>query len=348
MRWRPVPLNVEELLSPEWLTGSLAKRFPGTEVAKVEAGPVTSRVTTNVRFTIECAGDRPGGLPTALCAKGYFAEESLPLATLGATEAAFYRDLAAATGVRTLAPVYAEVDAQTGRPILITEDVIASGHRFIDATCPYTPDQAAQSLAELARLHAFAWEKPEYIELPWLQPQLPRYLDYRSEQDIRDNFESPLGARVPAEVADPARLIAAFHVLAARAAGPARTVIHGDPHIGNLIIDGAGRPSLVDWQCTQAGDWALDVGYHIASTLAVDDREQHGDDLLAHYLDELRAHGIDARGLDTARREIRRGMVYGFFMWSITLRVDPSLIEILLHRLGTAVAATDGFAALGV
>ena len=45
--------------------------------------------------------------------------------------------------------------------------------------------------------------------------------------------------------------------------------------------------SLVDWQLVQRGRWYFDVGYHIASTLTVDERRRSERDLLRHYLDAL-------------------------------------------------------------
>ena len=53
----------------------------GTEAPKViieqetvTPGPVISRVATNARFTIDCAGGLPDGLSADLCAKSYFGE----------------------------------------------------------------------------------------------------------------------------------------------------------------------------------------------------------------------------------------------------------------------------------
>jgi hypothetical protein len=347
MQRRPVPTTREELLSPEWLTAALSPRFPGVEVVKATPGDVMDRVTTNVRFTIECAGERPDGLPAALCAKGYFSEAGRAVAPLGAREVYFYREMVADTGLRTLRPIYAEVDPETRCGILLTEDVIVGGARFLDATCPYTPDQAALSLAELARLHAYGWEREERPRLRWLRALLPMYLDHRGAGEIRGNFDGPLGVNVPAEVADPERLVAAFRSIAASRPEMGPTIIHGDPHIGNVYLAPDGRPSMVDWQCVQAGDWAVDVGYHIAASLAPADRESSERDLLAHYLDELRARGVDAPGLDLAQKQIRKGMVYGFFMWAITLHVAPVIVQTLLERLGAAVAANDGLAAVG-
>ena len=63
-------------------------------------------------------------------------------------------------------------------------------------------------------------------------------------------------------------------------------VIHGDPHLGNLFLDAAGQPSLLDWQLVQRGMWYVDVGYHIASTLTVEDRRASERELLRHYLEQ--------------------------------------------------------------
>src|SRR6202046_3937608 len=97
-----VPATLDEVLSPEWLTAALSERFPGIEVTRVTPGPVVSRLSTNARFTIECAGGLPDGLVPTLCAKGYFTDKGRPVTFLGAREVGFYRDVAGATGVRTL------------------------------------------------------------------------------------------------------------------------------------------------------------------------------------------------------------------------------------------------------
>jgi thiamine kinase-like enzyme len=154
---------------------------------------------------------------------------------------------------------------------------------------------------------------------------------------ISRNFDGPNGQRVPDEVRDAQRLIDAYRDLAAAASGP-WCVIHGDAHVGNLFLDAAGTASLVDWQLVQRGMWYFDVGYHIASTLTVPERRRTERDLLRHYLDALASHGVTPPSWDEAWRGIAGGMLHGFFLWSITTKVQPAVIATLLHRLGTAVA----------
>ena len=198
---RPTPVRVpdtlEEVLSPPWLTAALGQRFPGIEVTAVTPGPVVSRVSTNARFQIECTGGLPAGLSPQLCAKGYFSETQQPYRHVGESEACFYRYLAEPSGVRTLRSVYADVDPYSRHGVVITEDVVVTGATFLDALSPYSPDQVAASLEELAKLHSSTWEAPRWRDPVWLAPRLESYFGMRGIDDIRGNFEGPIGARVP-------------------------------------------------------------------------------------------------------------------------------------------------------
>lgn len=343
-----VPATLDEVLSLEWLTAALSQRFPGIAVTRVTPGPVVSRLSTNARFTIECAGGLPEGLVSTLCAKGYFTDKGRPVSFLGAREVNFYRDVAEATGVRTLRSVYADEDPQTRHNVVITEDVIASGGVFLDALSPYTPDQTAESLTQYAKLHGATWGKSRWAKAAWLDWPNAANRGFRGVDDIRVNFDGPIGAGVPAEVNDPQRLIDAFEAVMAPGDSGVRAVLHGDAHVGNVFLDSEAQPSLLDWQCVRRGHWAIDIGYHIASALETSDREKNERDLLRHYLDQLRANGVDAPGWDEAWNEYRKGIVFGLYMWAVTLLVDPEITTTLLQRLGAAAAMHDSFGAVGV
>jgi hypothetical protein len=312
-------------------------------------GPVISRVATNARFRISCAGGQPDGLSADLCGKGYFTETGWGARFAGVPEAYFYRDVAAFTGIRTLRSVYADVDLTNQHGVIITEDVVVEGAEFLDALSDYTPEQAAQSLEQLATLHATTRGRPQYADVPWLAPRLESYLQSRGINEIRGNFEGPIGAGVPDEARDAQRLVDAYRVLAGDiSSSTSWSLIHGDAHIGNVYLDGAGRPSFVDWQLVQRAPWYLDVGYHLSSALTVEDRRVHEKDLLRHYLECVAAAGADAPTFDEAWSGIRRGILHGFYLWGITLKVDPAITTTLLERLGTAAADHDVLGAMGV
>ena len=342
LAWRPMSLHIpetlEEATSAAWLSEAL-----GAPVASVTTGEVDNRVSTNQPVHVELAD----GTARDLWVKGYFSELGRQYRTAGVPEAAFYRDLVDRTGVRTLRVVAAAVDFDTQDNVVVTEDELGEGARFLHALDPYTPEQAAETLDQLATLHSRTWLDPELADLPWLANRCSLYTLTRGVADIDVNFGGPIGAGVPEEVRDSSRLFEAYRRLGELVANEAPwSVVHGDVHIGNVYLDGDGRPSFCDWQLVQRGPWYLDVGYHIASVLTVDDRRRHEDDLLRHYLERLAAGGVDAPPFDEAKRDIRRGMVHGFYLWGITLKVDPRKTTVLLERLGTAVADHDAFAAI--
>jgi hypothetical protein len=331
----PIPETLEEATSAEWLSRAL-----DTPVLSVTTGEVDNRVSTNQPVHVELAD----GTARDLWVKGYFSDLGRQYRTAGVPEAAFYRDVVGRTGVRTLRAAVAAVDFETQDNVVVTEDELGSGGRFLHALDPYTPEQAVETLDQLATLHASTWLDPELADLPWLANRCTLYTLTRGIADIDVNFDGPIGAGVPKSVRDSQRLFAAYQQLGERVATESPwCVIHGDVHIGNVFLDGAGRPSFCDWQLVQRGPWYLDVGYHIASVLTVDDRRAHEDDLLHHYLDRLAARGVDAPSFADAQRRIRLGMVHGFYLWGITLKVDPRKTAVLLERLGTAVADHDAF-----
>ncbi len=337
-----VPDDLDVALTPEWLTSALQPRYPGVEVHTVERGPVVERLSTNVRFTID--GRLPEDLPRQLCIKGYFSEFGHTIAFVGEPEAGFYRDLAESTGVRTLRSVYADVDPKSRHGVVITRDEAAAGGDFLDGNSPFAVDQVADALTELARLHAGTWETTQWATPQWLEPRLGRAVhawgEPRTLEIMTANLNGPNGIDVPTNMRDARELLAAHRRVSAKTpeVSPGWCVIHGDAHVGNIMVDTAGRPWLVDWQLVQRGFWQVDVGYLIAATLAPDTRRRHERDLLRHYLERLASHGIPAPPFSEAWPVLVDGMVHGFFLWSITTKVAPDVIAVLLGRLGTAVA----------
>ena len=338
------PRTLDEALSPVWLTAALGTRFPGVVVTAVHPGPVDDRVSTNALFSIEVQEPPPLGLPLDLCLKGYFGEAGRAASSVGVTEALFYRDLLAETGICSLPLVYADVDAARGLGTVITADVVAQGCTFPDPRTASSVDQVAESLGQLAMLHAATWQAPRWADQTWLAPKMQMLAGAGRTGVVHASLEGAVGAGIPVRTRDPERLLSAYTRLAVEVETEAEwAVMHGDPHLGNVFLDAAGRPSFLDWQLVQRGAWYIDVSYHIASSLDIEHRRKHERDLLAHYLDRLAAGGVEAPESSAAWDCVRRGVVHGLFLWSITQRVDPAVTAVLLSRLGTA---ADDFEAL--
>ena len=147
------------------------------------------------------------------------------------------------------------------------------------------------------------------------------------------------------ELLDARRLQQAVAVTASL---PPTCVIHGDTHSGNVYLDAAGRACWLDWQVTQRGHWSIDVSYHIATALDIEDRRAHEHELLAGYLEELAGLGVVAPSWDEAWERYTLGFSWGFLLWAITRISSREVVLLHMPRLGAALADHDTFARLGV
>ncbi len=338
-----VPETLEELATPEWLTSALRATYPDIEVTAAFIESVDTRISTNAFVRIECATGTPLDVPERLCAKGYFADTgNWAYRAAGESEAIFYRDAVSGIGVRTLPCVYADVDPESRHGVVITEDISAEGAVFVDPRVPRSPSEVAATLEQYAIMHAHTWGTRWVREAQWLAPRIATTRGTRSSAEIQEQFDGPLGSGVPEHYRNAENLLEAYRSLPAiGASAPTPCLIHGDAHLANIFLDGQGRPGLLDWQLVQRGPWFIDVGYHVASSLSVDDRRTSERELVGLYLGRLAAEGIRVPSEKDVWAGFACGVVYGLFLWSITLKVKPEITMDMLTRLGTAAADHD-------
>ncbi|MEU1981004.1 phosphotransferase [Nocardia sp. NPDC019395] len=327
------PFDEKEVLSPGWLAGMLSTRYPGAVPMRVEVVERIETVATKLRFRLEYAEDTDA--PTALCAKGYF-NPALRRATRA--EADFYRLAADQLPVRTPPWLHAAVDDESGHPLIVLHDLVARGARFLDPLVGYTAEEAAATLDQLAALHAATRDGEHAAWRKLFPPRLTGLTRVLGREALQRLLDDGRAAGVPAQVRDADRLTAAMTAMEALSAEHPSCLIHGDLHAGNIYQLADGSPGLIDWQVVQFGNWAQDVGYHLATVLDPDELARNERNLVAHYLDRLAAHGGTAPGWDQAWWLYRAYLPYGLFLWSITRAVDRPIIEHLAGRLARAVA----------
>lgn len=341
-----VPHTLAEALEPDWLNRALRPVCGGAAITTVETVEVIRTVATKVRFKVHCAGV-PGGT-LALCLKGLLDVDAQtarggPVTVL---EANFYDELAPKLSVRIPDCVTTVIDRETQFAVVIMRDLIADGAQFCTALEPFSAEEAAQSLEQIARLHA---DRTLLAETPWVNQRVAKLAEaqYVSPKQLQELLNGPRGEGLPARTRNAALLIQALRKLAERDAAGPHVLVHGDAHAGNIFRTAEG-PGLIDWQLLQCGGWALDVAYHIAAVLPVDLAEAEERRLLAHYIDTVRGLGGEAPDLDEAWEQYRAAAVYGFYLWSITRRVDPEIINLFVQRLGAAVTRHKSYDLLGV
>lgn len=339
----PAPQQLDDVLAPAWLSAALGDLAPGETVVASSVVETLKTVATKVRFeaTVEQGGRRTR---RAYCVKGYFGSEGGG----GASEARFYRELAPTLTVRRPPCVYVGIDSGTGHSLHVMNDLVVAGCEFLTALTPYSPAQAAASLGQLAVLHAETWDDATLADAEWLAPRIAGIADRFPIDTLQAQLDDGRAADLPAELRDAARITAAMRAVGALDAADRHCVVHGDTHAGNVYVDPDGRPGIIDWQIVHFGHWALDVAYHIAAVLTIDDRRRHEEELLRGYLDELARLGGKPPAWDQAWHEYRAHTAYGYYLWAITRFVERDIIVEFIPRLGMAVADHDAYALLGV
>ncbi len=337
----PAPRELASFLDPEWLTQAL-DIVPAERIVAVDRVAESRTLAQKVRFLVtveDAAGVRRR---TAYCVKAHFGDDGP--GTL-ASEARFYRDLAPRVTMRTPRVAYVGIDETTGRALVVMEDVVGNGGRFLDAHQPYSVDTTRDSLGQLARLHAATWNDPRPVGCDWLVPKMAEMMAMFPTQTLQRLLDDGRGPGIAPELrrADLLR-----EAVLRTAEVPATCVIHGDTHSGNVYLDAAGRACWLDWQVVQPGHWSTDVTYHLGTVLTVDDRRTHEAALLRHYLHELEGLGVDAPSWDEAWESYTRGFCFGFFLWVITRISSRAVVLIHMPRLAAALTDHDTYRRLGV
>ena len=336
-----VPTTVDALLDVDWLSRALDLE-DGERILRAGVVDSSQTLAQKVRFEVET--ESAGGAHTtrSLCAKAHL--DGSPGTDL-ITEAHFYRELAPHLDVRMPTPYYAAVDEGADQAIIVMDDVVALGGRFLDAFTPYALDTARDTLGQLAVLHAATWGPPPFADRHWLAPRIADLTGRFPPELLQSLLDDGRAPDVAPELRDAVAVTEATRRVGAR---DATCVIHGDTQSGNAYLDGEGRACWLDWQIAQRGRWSTDVAYHLSTVLDVETRREHERELLAHYLGALEAAGGPALAEDEAWDDYTLGFAYGYFLWCITRVSSRAVVLIHMPRIAAALTDHDTFRRLGV
>ncbi len=341
-----IPLEVADATA-SWLTDAL-----GREVAAVTVLDAHSGTTGRARLGITYAdgGDEPGdGRPASVFLKlAPFDERQrgfVDLVGLGVAEARFYRDLADDVPVRIPTVHCARLD-EAGRYVMLLEDLEASGARFPSTRDPDLADTISAVVDGLARLHVRYWGDPRLDDggdLAWVREGYRVAFGSGATfvEKARDAFAdrmSPTFGRLadlmisrPADVAD------------LLAAGPP-TLIHGDPHLGNLFVDdevdGGRVAGFFDWGMVWRATGMRDVAYVLGASVPTDLRRAHERDWIRQYVEHLAAAGV-ALSFDDAWEQYRLLVVYSWSSATSTAAMGSRWQSVDVGRGGMARATAS-------
>jgi hypothetical protein len=263
----------------------------GADVVDVEI--LDHAFATNQRVRVGVTYAKPGAGPASLFVKlaplDPAHREMIGATGMGEREVQFYADVAPGVELRVPRSYFAAT-AENGDFALLLEDLTAIGCSFSDGAWGVRADAAANALEELAHMHGrFADPGVRAVVAPWLaQPrnsmsagtaQLMRYVI----DEHRDELTPAYIAVGEMYVEHHERVDSLWHQ------GP-QTYIHGDPHIGNVFLDGE-RVGFLDWGLSRESTPLRDVSYFLTMTVDPEDRRANERELLSSYLHALRAAG---------------------------------------------------------
>ncbi len=337
-----VPTSLDVVLDPEWLHWALDDIGDGDRIVAVETVDASKTLAQKVRLAVTVEGSDGSRRVHGYCVKAHL--DGSPGADIF-PEALFYRDLAPRLDLRMPRVYYAAVDPAAMQAIIVMDDVVANGGRFLSAHTPYTVETTRDTLAQLARLHAATWGGARTEGLDWLAPRIGSIAAGFQTDVLQSLLDDGRGPDIAPELRDASNLVEAIERTAAH---EITCVIHGDTHSGNSYLDADGRVCWLDWQVVQTGNWSTDVSYHIATVLEIEDRRAHEADLLRHYLRERESLGGPAQPWDEAWEQYTLGFSYGYFLWVITRISSRAVVLIHIPRLAAALTDHDTYRRLGV
>ncbi|AHH17792.1 phosphotransferase enzyme family protein [Nocardia nova SH22a] len=344
-----IPLRVADLTAPR------VSRLLGLPDGAVTAVRVLGQDSgTAARARIEVSGDT--GLPPHLFLKlmprNYLQHVLMNVFRLGAREVLAYRALGDDPPVRVPRCHLAEIDPMRGRCALILEDLSATAE-FRTVVDSVTRAEAEAVTDALANLHAAFWETGRFTGD--LRPLACRSAaEIRVGDLVRRRFLARITGHcadlIPESIRDQCRIFyrRSADIDAFWAAQP-QTLIHGDPHLGNLFFE-HGRPGFLDWQVATAGPGIRDLAYFVTVSVRPELLRDIEYALVQRYSDRLAAAGIpaDARRMWTL---YRAAITEPFLAMVCTAeageRMQPRAVSrVGVERAVAAVRAHDSFSLL--
>ena len=340
-----LPLEVEDLTA-EWFSSTLGRSVTHVALIDYHSG-------TTGRAHVALAGE-PGIPQSAFVKLAPFDEQQRAFVTavgMGVAEARFYRELAPELPVRVPGVFYAETEGD--RYVMVLEDLVASGCRFPNPDDPDIDKRALDIVSELAALHAKYWESPRFDEggdLAWLASHGTgdggggaKYVR-KAVEAIGDRMPAAFGRIADVYLARDAEITALWN------RGP-RTLVHGDPHLGNLFVDvpNGDRTGFLDWAMVGRSPGLRDVAYVLCNSIPAGVRAEHERALVEHYCALLGEAGITLEP-GTAWDQYRLFAVYSWVSATATAGMGSKWQPLHIGLGGTrrATAACDHLDCVGL
>lgn len=354
--------------TPQAVSTVLSKYHPGTQVRSATICAKHQGSASHIDLALDYAAN-PDGLPPRMFVKTLLDAERAKLPSgfaenlmgklavaLYVTETRAYAEIATEISLETPRVFAAGLGDRPGDFFLFLENLTDR-----QVICPkvvpaLSVDVIDRLLKQLAILHAAYWQSPRLTtDFAWLSTATTGegsdFLREGGWASIDAEMAVPFKARILRETGiDGAELQRAFWARQESLEHGSQTLLHGDPHPGNIYFLSDGAVGLLDWQLARRGPWTHDVSYAISSALSPEDRRASERDLLNMYRSELVKLGVaQPPSADAMWLSHRQSPAWGLPMWGITPAAMYSEEEIggVMERFSAAWRDFDTSAALG-
>lgn len=299
----PLPTRIEDLTT-EWFRVALREKYPEVTVRSAKLLDVNHGTCTKIRFALDLdEAGRAAGIPDRVILKGGFEPHSRLMHYMHWQEVHAYADVAPHSPLRFPACHFAGYDPDAQQGIVIMDDLVARGVRFLHPQVPEEPEAVALRLTRLAQHHALTWGKDDLVrpggQFDWVTNVADAtYFDTVLKPEIWHGYvDSARGAAASVCFHDLDWMIAAKKKIDGLCRTLPTMILHGDTHLGNLYVDIDGEPGFFD-SLPHLAPAMYEVSYHVTGALDVPVRRAHERALVAHYREELIRCGVDAPSLD--------------------------------------------------
>ena len=321
-----VPARYEDVTA-QWLSDALQQAWPGVRVADVRRGAPFGYKQNKFHLSVDYAN---GGadMPDRFIVKGNFPGQDDP-ATGSAwamkSELLSLRDVVPLVAAPQ-GPAWRHIGVGDDASVIVMDDIGGTGAVFFDTFRTLDLGQAMAFTDAFARMHASSWNSPMFDAGRAMGPgtmaaenrhmvnqvYFPTFFDQAQWESF---VALPRGRVLPRCLQDMARSRAGWEAMWKLLGQSAMVVIHGDEHLGNLYVDGQGRPGVIDW-VARPEHWPVGLSYFLLCALDIADRRMWERPLLAHYLTRLAAYGVrDVPSMEEAWFLYRCATLFPMMTW---------------------------------
>ncbi|MET0546330.1 MAG: phosphotransferase [Caulobacterales bacterium] len=298
-----IPLLRFEDVTPEWLTPALRNTWPDVTVKAVRRGPIFGYKQNKFRVEVDYA-DAKSELPRTFIVKSNFPGENNPStgsAWAMANELRSLRDLVPMVTAPHM-PKWHHITVTDEASDIVMEDLKPHGVTFFNAFHSLDLGQAMAFMDAFARMHASAWNSPQFKPGGAMGPGTFAGENRRLVNDVyfptfftpenwKSYVELPRGRALPNAFQDMERAQKAWGRMWSAISQSAMVMVHGDEHLGNLYVTAEGEPGVLDW-VARPEHWPIGIAYFMLGALDIIDRKHWEKALLSHYLTRLKAYGV--------------------------------------------------------